>query len=488
MRLWPVTLLCAATGCAQIFGLDVTSGAPDANLDRTSLQLRRSSVGASVVSGQLDLTGQKADFYTDDGAGGYTKVPGELMPMDTFTAPILMGTPPVGFTTPDMNTHFWALPARAQKGNYAVFEHQNATEAAATSAIMLSITLPTMYASNESFRLLAIGPWTQRVLDPAAGELPAPNAGATTIAPAAPLAYSSFTNVTGGTSHPRIIASDVVLFLRYIGDHLTGVYQTQFDQTDGTDAVNGNLTALTDTPLTATIDPTGYATRYSAVRPATTGLGMTWRVAACPGWSIGIDGGVVLNSGGSAMTDMMINAPHANPFESLGWKTLMTFTTSSSRSYTYMAVPIGLGASMQTIAEPGSSINLNLPAGLPITIRANLTPLTTDGMMLTLDLTKPIAVDAIVDKMSATLWGLSVHEIQVNGTTATRTLVTDAVTTGMPSFKLPPELFQAGHTYVITFRAYEGGFPNAASGDLQTVTLPVSVSSLDGALFTVVAQ
>jgi hypothetical protein len=215
---------------------------------------------------------------------------------------------------------------------------------------------------------------------------------------------------------------------------------------------------------------------------------MSWRVAACPGWSIGLDGGgVILNAGGSQMTDTMINAPHANPFQSLDWKTLFTFTTSSSRSYTYMAVPVSLGASMQTIAEPGTSINLNLPAGLPITIRANLTPLTSDGMMLGLDLTKPVAIDAIVDKMSATLWGLSLYEIQINGMTATRTLVTDALTTGMPNFHLPPELFQLGHTYVITFRAYEGGYPNAASGDLQTVTLPISVSSLDGALFTVVA-
>jgi len=485
MRLWPVTLLCAATGCAQIFGLDVTSSAPDANLDRTSLQLRRSSVGASVVSGKLDLTGQKADFYTDDGAGGYTKVPGELMPIDTFTAPILMGTPPVGFTTPDMSSHFWALPARQQKGNYPVFEHPDPTDAATTSAIMLNITLPTMYTATESFRLLVVGAWTQHLL--AAGELPAPDVGATTIAPAA-LPYSSFTNVVGGMTKPRIIASDVVLFLRYIGNHLTGVYQTQFDQTDATDPVTGNLTALMDSGLTATIDPTGYATRYSAVRPATTGLGMSWRVAACPGWSIGLDGGgVILNAGGSQMTDTMINAPHANPFQSLGWKTLMTFTTTSSRSYTYMALPVSLGASMQQIVEPGMSASFNLPAGLPITIRANLSPLTSDGMMLGLDLTKPVSIDAIVDKMSATLWGLSLYEIEVSGMTVTRKLVTDAVTTGMPTFKLPPELFQLGHTYVIQFRAYDGGYVNAASGDLQTVTLPISVSSLDGALFTVVA-
>src|SRR4051812_3364562 len=114
MRFWAATLLCGATGCAQIFGLDTTTGGADANVDRTSLQLTRVSVGAGVVRNPLDLSMATATFYADDGAGGYTEVAGVNGPVDTFTAAINTGTPPVRFTTPDMATHFWALPARAQ--------------------------------------------------------------------------------------------------------------------------------------------------------------------------------------------------------------------------------------------------------------------------------------------------------------------------------------------------------------------------------------
>src|SRR5262249_7674296 len=152
---------------------------PDANLDRASLQMQRASVGATVVKAPQDLSGQMADFYADDGAGGYTKVAGELMPPDTFTAPIMTGKPPASFALPDNIPRLWALPARAQKGTYVVYEHPNPTEAASTSQIMLTATLPSGYVTGESFRVLAVGAWMQYAL--VAADLPAPDTAVVTI-------------------------------------------------------------------------------------------------------------------------------------------------------------------------------------------------------------------------------------------------------------------------------------------------------------------
>jgi hypothetical protein len=146
-----------------------------------------------------------------------------------------------------------------------------------------------------------------------------------------------------------------------------------------------------------------------------------------------------------------------------------------------------MSATMTTMVDASMATALTLPAGLPITIRANLANLTTDGMMLPVDLTKPVVVDANIDKTSATFYSLGVYEIEVTGMTSARKLIVDAVTVGTPSFKLPPSLFQVGHHYVLQFRAHEGGFANAAAGDFQTFTLPYSTSALDSALFTVVA-
>lgn len=485
MRLWPLALLCGG-GCAQLFGLDKTTGSADANLDEVSLAVQRVSIGSSVVKAPQDMSGQMATFFVDDGAEGYTTTPATLIPPNTFTAPIVTGTPPVLFTAPDMVSRFFAT-SRAQSVNFYAFERPGAATAATTSKIMVTATLPSAYVSNESFNLVAIGPWTQHPF--AAGELPAPDLGNTAIS--ATFDYTTqFSSMLGSsfTTRPKITSADYVVLLRYVGNRLTGYLETQFDQTDGTDVISGTMTAVaTDRTLNATINPTGYATRYSAVRPATTGLGIGWNINAAPGGSDGSSRGIQLMAGGSAMTDTMVTTMYGNPFDGHGWKAVLSFNTASSRTFTFMTAPVPMSATMSTMIDASQATALTLPAGLPITIRANLINLTNDGMILPLDLTKPVVVDANIDKVSATFYSLALFEIEVTGMTSARKLIVDAVTAGMPSFKLPQSLFQVGHHYVLQFRAHDGGFANAAAGDFQTFTLPYSTSSLDSGLFTVVA-
>ena len=76
--------LVASAGCAQIAGIDETSG-PDVTTDLATLQVQRVWVGASVAKAPQDLTNESATFY-DDSAGMLAPVPGTLEGTDTFTA------------------------------------------------------------------------------------------------------------------------------------------------------------------------------------------------------------------------------------------------------------------------------------------------------------------------------------------------------------------------------------------------------------------
>jgi len=490
MRRLPALLLLAASGCAQLFGIDDTTG-PNVDPARVSLTMERWSIGAAVSKNPLDMSMQSADFLLDDGTGNFMKLAGELTSSATFSALLPTGSPPVLFSLPDLGPRFerlWATPARDRRGIFGVFEHPNPEAALPNSQLMLTIALPSMYASNESFRIEAIGAWMARGL--AGAELPAPDVGNMTIAPPA-LAYSSFGRLTGSPA-ARITSQDVVVVERYVGNQLTGVYQVPpFDQTDGTDPINANLVAVpANKPLSAMVMPTTYAQRYSAVRPAVGTLGQAWYVNAAPGWSLGSNTGPRLHAGGVAMTDTMITTMFGNPFESLNWRSLIQFVTAETRSYTFMGMAMTLSAQMYTVTEATGTLTFDMPAGLPINIRANQVPLSTDGMSVTLDLSKPVEVDAITDNPKATVYFVSLYEVALSsdGMTVERKLVVDAAITGEPKFKLPQDLFVPGHYYYFDFRCMLGGYMNAVMGDFQTFMLPYSVSRADSAVFQVVMQ
>lgn len=480
-------LLVAASGCAQLFGLDETSGKM-VEPAGVSLALERWSIGAAVDKNPLDLTDLTASFLVDDGAGGFSRIAGEATAPGEWTAPILDGTPAVMFTVPDVGTPFprlWQVPARDRRGVFGAFEHPGAQEPLPNSSFTFSATLPSPYVGSETFRIEAIGAWTGRGIPPAQ----LPDMGITTIT--ATLPYASFGKLTGFPP-ARITSQDIVVIERYVGNQLTGVFQVPpFDQTDGADPITAAISPVTaNQPISATVTPATTMQRFSAVRPAVTGLAQSWTVHACPGWSAGSMTGPRLHGGAVAATDTMITTMYGNPFESLDWRALMQFSTSSSRTYMLAGTtPLTLSAGMYTVAEPSATLAFDLPAGLPINIRANEIPLSTDGMAVALDLTKPVVVDAILDRPDGTVFFVAVYEVAPSADmmTAVRTVVVDAVTTGEPVVTLPPELFVLGHTYFIDFRVMQGGYADAAGGDLATRTLPYSVSRADSAVFQVVA-
>lgn len=484
-------LLIGVAGCAQVFGIDNTSGR-DADPARVSVQMQKVQIGATVIKGALDLSMQSATFLEDDGAGGFATTPGEFQPPDTFSAAIPVGTPGVMFTTPNQPTplkHLWTTPARNRTGNYVLFEHADPQEPYPTSALTLQVTLPTAFVSSERFRIEAIGAWSARNLTTGTETAP-PDLGYTSFTTT--LQYNTFGRMLS-TPVRRISNSDVVVLERYVGARLTGVYQaSSFDQTEGTDTISAMMSTLTaNLPFNAMVNGPSITQRFSAVRPMVGAPAIAWTINASPGFSVGSNSGVMLLAGNAdpALNEMIMTM-FPNPFESLSWPAVVQLTARETRTYTFSGFPVVLAAFMYTVAEPSSAtITFDMPAGLPINLRANLTPLTTDGMTIPLDLTKAVEIDAQLDKPNNTLYEISVYEVGVNTamTGAEVTHVIDALTTGEAKFRLPPELFKVDHYYFVSFRSMQGGYTNAAMGDMQTLTLPYSVSAADSAVFKVVA-
>jgi hypothetical protein len=479
--------LAACTGCAQLFGLVDTTGV-DANVDFATLQVQRVSIGATVIKAPQDLTGQTAQFFQDDN----TRLDGQLMGTDTFTS-VLPGTPPVLFTVPDMLVpkRLMALPARNQKNVLLAYEHPGKQPPLPSSQIALAVTLPSNYTTGQTFAVQSIGAWMG--YDLVAADLPAVD---TSNSISRTIPYTAFNSMVGGEKS-RITMSDVTLVLRYTGAALSGVLQAQFDQTDGADGVSGTMSAVTaDKMAGGMVDAANITTRFTAVRPTTAAPAFAWAVTAAPAWSLGISTGVRLSSGTvAAAATTFDTAMWGNPFESLDWKAVLAFSASSSRTYTYtenaVSLAVSLSTAMTQLAEPSTTLDVTMPAGLPTTVRANQMLLTSDGMTVPLDLTKPVEVDAIVDKPSNTLYELAVVQLGIDATgtapVITRTIVLYMYTTatGMPLFKVPPDTFTVGNTYYITVRSYQGGFTSAADGDLTVASLPLAASVLDSGVFTV---
>ena len=468
----------ALAGCAQLFGIDNTTGA-DAGSSLT-LSVQRVSIGASVIKNPQDLTGQTAEFLVGD-ATGLTRNAAVISGPGTWTADIPTGTPPALFTLPDlpMGHHYWSLPSRAMRGNFKVFEHPNPTAPSSTSQLALNVTLPAPY-NGETLIVYAIGAWMDHAL--AGAEVPA------VMAPsvATTIPYASFTPATGSVMPSRITAADVVLVLQYTGSDLTGVLQAaQFDQTDGTDNIGGTMVTVAHDKMLSVPVPAMIAQRFSAVRPAVGAPSTSWSLSAAPGASVGTAFGPQLLTGAPAAMDTMITAMYGNPFESLGWPAIFNVGSVGSRTYMFNALPVSLNAVLSSYVD-ASATDAPYSAGLPTTINLGTTQLTTDGQTIALDATKPIEITVSPDQSMNTLYTARIDELVVNmmNMTVERHTVFDGAST-TPTFDLPSDLLVSGHTYVIRGGCIVGGFTMAASGDLQTVSFPIAFGQLDSGVFTV---
>jgi hypothetical protein len=130
---------------------------------------------------------------------------------------------------------------------------------------------------------------------------------------------------------------------------------------------------------------------------------------------------------------------------------------------------------------------------LPQAITFGTTVLTTDAVTVT----KPsrfVDVSFTVDAPtlstgpapSPTLYELDVFDLTVNAAMALERHLVVAAVSDAPKFALPPELFQAGHSYLLRAAADLGGFPAIGDGNFADRQLPFAQGYLDGGVVTVV--
>ena len=474
--------LALTAGCAQLAGLDSTSG--DGRTS-DSLSLQRMSVGATVTTAPVDLTGLSASYLVGDPAAP-TRLPATSSAAGTWQAD-LDSAAPIEFTLPDLPTpipRLYSFPNPSLKLLYAMLEHPNHTPAPASPAnINLTVPLEVATTGAEAFAIYTLGSWTSRGL--AAAELP--------VAPAmaiGPIVYD-FTTSGSITGRPleKLTRQDAYLVLRYLGAVLDGVAEAPpFDQTGNDTVTTATMTKVTaDQTLDVVVAPTTITSRYTALRPAVTGVVMNWSVVAAPGYKIASNAGPALNSGAVAATDTGIAATYGNPFVARGWNTLFTLGTSASRSFTpaNTTTPVTLFAGMSQLLEPAAGAIADLPAGLALTVSFNGTLLVTDGTQVPVP-TSFVKVVLTTDKPTAAFYTLQVIDLLPNADSTALTFhVVYVAASDQPTFSLPPEVFQAGHCYTLRSFSTVGGYPSIASGDLTDRGLPLAQSFFDSAVIEV---
>jgi hypothetical protein len=476
-------VILSSAGCAQLAGIDSTSGTGRA---ADTLALQRVSIGATVSSADLDLTGLTASYLVA-GDGG-TQIVAADSPAPGMWHADLADPAPVEFTLPDVPTpipRIFAFPDRAMAAAYVSLEHPGRTPVPAASMITLNVPLDVPTTATDGFEILTAGSWTVRGF--AATELPPIGTAAI-----GPVTYDFTTSLSlSGRPLDKLTSQDAFFVLRYAGALLTGVATaTPFEQT-GADMV----TTATMAPVTANqmlnlkVDPPSIMTRYQAVRPAVAGLAMSWSASAAPGYAYASNTGPALQSGTVAMTDVGITSMYGNPFTGRMWNTIVTFVTSETRTYTPAGTttPATLVAGMNQFIEPSVGAMLDLPAGLPLSITLGGMPLVTDGTPVA----KPtdfVQVTFQTDKQMATLYNLQVFDLLPNAMTPPTALEGHLVLSAAgsePMFSVPPEIFQVGHSYTLRAFATTGGYPAMASGNFQMRALPLAQSYFDSAVIVV---
>jgi len=131
-----------------------------------------------------------------------------------------------------------------------------------------------------------------------------------------------------------------------------------------------------------------------------------------------------------------------------------------------------------------------LPAGLPETISLDGTPLSTDGQTLAPP-TKFVEVTFLADipvpgEPNATLYNLAVFDLLPNAAmTGLEYHLVLSAAGSEAKFQIPPEIFQAGHSYTLRAISMLGGYPTVDQGDFTHRQLPMAQSFLDSGVFTV---
>ena len=481
IRAWlPVCLLFG--GCAQLAGIDSTSGDGRAGL---SLGVERVSIGTTIVRTPQDLSANTATYLITDPADPAVVTPVDAVELEpgTWSADVFDATPAVVFDLPDNPGPVFdrqiELPSKTLLTSFDVLEHPAPTPSVLTDTISVNTTLDVATVGNETFELFVVGTWTSAAL-------PAPAVGTAVLAPP-PFTIGTMAKLTG-RPHESITLDDTPLVLRRVGGTLNGVFEPAPFVQVAANTVSGALTTVQlDQTLNAQIDQAGATAKLGVVRPAiAAGPAFSFDVTSAPGADVGNTAGPRLASGVVAAMDVSLTAAFANPFASKGWGAVLTYTAAGSRTLTPTGetLPVTLGAGMQQVAgDPQAVAMLDFPAPVPELVEIDGESLSIDNTTISQPVA-PVEITMVVDP--ATLYVVEVRELVPNaGATALEPRLILSAVSDTPSFTIQPEVFASGKLYSLRVRTIDGLFSGVADGDLRTRSLPFATAFVDVGIFRV---
>jgi hypothetical protein len=211
-------------------------------------------------------------------------------------------------------------------------------------------------------------------------------------------------------------------------------------------------------------------------------------VNAAPGSRVGINAGPALNSATVApnMGALAVISTFGNPFAAT-WRSTFTWAASATRVYQPAGqLPVTLNAGLSAVVTPpNDNRTIGFLSCFPTSVAVQGATLITDGLTVTIDRSKPVAVSFVADRLEADLYTIALLEVTNVGGAMVLVNRFNSVHR-QPAWSLPAEVFETGKQYTVRASCTLGGFPKLATGDLSERELPISGGFIDSGVFTVV--
>jgi hypothetical protein len=152
-------------------------------------------------------------------------------------------------------------------------------------------------------------------------------------------------------------------------------------------------------------------------------------------------------------------------------------------------LPLTLYAGLHHYDDVAPGLTLDHPAGLPVQVSINKTPLTADGMTITLDPTKSVELDLVAYPTTNLFYQWNVYEVVGNMPTPTalELRVAYVALSTETSVRIPGDVFAPDKVYMIRAHCIVGGYPSFSTGDLTVRDVPYALGFFDAGVFTVKA-
>jgi hypothetical protein len=470
---------CASlASCAQVFGIDETSGPPVEEGRDVSFSWTQGYIGATYKESPLDLTGATGAFFTTAADGTRTEIPSTVGAPGTFVATVndTDTMTHARVVLPTLNNgaaRFYKLPGNALKGITHLARHEDQQPPPMGATITFQGIIDIFDPALDVVHVIVMGPWSRLIA----------TAGQTMVN------YSSFIPMYGGPL-VRITPEDKMVLIRQRAGFAEGSLIVDGFTQAANNLVVGNLNSFVrDKPVAFNWNAPATVAAFAGTQPSTPLGGAAWYVNYTP-LDAGHDVGVGLAAIGldiGAAESVAVAANYGIPFTAPGWDAVFTLHRVGARSVT---IPnfgqFSVNSSTLYLAPPAGSASATADALLlPQSVSVAGTVTSTDGMSMTIDRARPVRLSiAMAPGATCQMSYFVVFEYQKNMAMEISGVMRAEAFSIDREIEIDNSLFEAGKHYSVVGTCFRQGFTNVANGDLSR-SYPHEYGQLAGGTFTV---